>query len=174
MLYAEPYRSVPARLSFEHRSYRTSVQGIEPGGDLQRILDSNLKEIELPSSGVVLTDHLGKILGVGSGDMLTVEVLEGSRPVREVRVAALSKQYIGLWAYMDLEALNRFMREGAAISGVHLALDELHRGSIYSAIRGMPRVAAAVVRENSIRTSTRRWPRRSSSSPPSIRSWRRP
>ena len=82
--------------------------------------------------------------------MLTIEVLEGSRPVREVRVAALTKQYIGLWAYMDLSALNRLMREGDAISGVHLAIDERHSGSIYSAIRGMPLVAAAVVRENSI------------------------
>jgi putative ABC transport system permease protein len=151
VLYGEPYRSVPARLRFEHRSYRTSLQGVEPGGDLQRILDSDLHEIELPSSGVVLTDYLGKILGVGPGDMLTIEVLEGSRPVREVRVVALAQQYIGLWAYMDLNALNRFMREGDAISGVYLAVDERHRDGIYTAIRGMPRVAAAVVRENSIR-----------------------
>jgi putative ABC transport system permease protein len=150
VLYGEPYRSVPARLIFEHRSYRTSIQGVEPGGDLQRILDSDLREIELPRSGVVLTDHLGKILGVGPGDMLTVEVLEGSRPVREVRVVALSKQYIGLWAYMDLSALNRLMREGDVISGVHLAVDERYREGIYSTIRGMPRVAAAIVRENSI------------------------
>lgn len=151
VLYGEAYRSVPARLKFEHRSYRTALQGVEPGGDLQRILDSDLEAIELPRSGVVLTDHLGKILGVGPGDVLRVEVLEGSRPVREVQVVALTKQYIGLWAYMDLGALNRLMREGDAISGVHLAVDEEHRDAIYATIREMPRVASTIVRENSIR-----------------------
>jgi putative ABC transport system permease protein len=151
VLYGEAYRSVPARLKFEHRTYRTYIQGVEPGGDLHRILDSDLEAIELPRSGVVLTDHLGKILGVGPGDVLRVEVLEGSRPEREVQVVALTKQYIGLWAYMDLSALNRLMREGDAISGVNLAVDEKHRDAIYGTIREMPRVASTIVRENSIR-----------------------
>jgi len=42
----------------------------------------------------VLTDYLGTVLGVGPGDMLTVEVLEGERPVRKVPVVGLVKQYI--------------------------------------------------------------------------------
>ena len=37
--YAEPFRQVPARLRFGHRTYRTSVQGLEPQGELRRLLD---------------------------------------------------------------------------------------------------------------------------------------
>ena len=57
--------------------------------------------------------------------MLTVEVLEGERPVRQVPVAALAKQYMGLMGYMDASALNHLMREGNAISGVSVVIDPL-------------------------------------------------
>lgn len=60
--HVEPYRSVPARLRFQHRSYRAPVQGVPPGAVLRRLLDRRLEPIELPPDGVVLTDHLATIL----------------------------------------------------------------------------------------------------------------
>jgi putative ABC transport system permease protein len=148
--YGEVYRSVPARLRFEHRSYRTSIRGVEPGGDLYRLLDTRLEPIGLPPEGIVLTDYLGELLGVRPGDTLTVEVLEGGRPVRQVPVAALASQYIGVSGYMELPALNRLMREGPAVSGALLAVDGHREPEIYSALKGMPRIASTVVRKQAI------------------------
>lgn len=148
--YGEPFRSVPARLRFRHRSYRTAVQGIEPRGELQRVLNTDLKPVEIPASGIVLTDFLGGMLGISVGDMLTIEVLEGSRPVLEVPVAGLISQYIGVSAYMDLSALNRLMREGNAISGVYLAADPVYHPGIFKELKEAPRVAGTEVREKSI------------------------
>jgi putative ABC transport system permease protein len=148
--YGEPFRAVHARLEFKHRSYRTSIQGIEPGGDLQRLLDSELKPIELPPSGIVLTDHLGKMLGVSEGDRLTVEVLEGNRPVLEIPVVALVSQFIGVSAYMDISALNSLMREGNAISGVYLSTDSLYQPEIYSKLKKTPRITGTEIREKAI------------------------
>jgi putative ABC transport system permease protein len=149
--HAEAFRVVPARLRFGHRSYRTSIQGIEPDGVLQRLLDAELKPIELPPAGVILTKHLSKMLGIRPGDLLTVEVLEGRRPVREVPVVALVKEYVGLSAYMERSALNRLMHEGNAISGVHLSADIRYEPEIYTALKKTPRVAGTVARENAIR-----------------------
>lgn len=149
--YAEVFRSVPVRLRFHHRSYRTSIQGIERGNRLHLLLDMELKPIELPPSGIVLTDYLAGILGVGPSDMLTVEILEGNRPVRQVPVAGLVKQYIGLMGYMDLAALNRLMHEGSAVSGAYLATDSLYQKEIYRKLVEMPRVAGTVVRKDEIR-----------------------
>ena len=73
----------------------------------------------------MLTDYLGNILGVKAGDMLTVETLEGSKAVRQVPVVALAKQYLGVMGYMDLNALNRLMQEGDAISGAYLVTDAI-------------------------------------------------
>ena len=148
--YGEPFRSVPARLRFRQRTYRTAIQGIEPGGDLQRVLNADLRPVDLPASGIVLTDHLGKMLGVTVGDKLIVEVLEGNRPILEVPVAALISQYIGVSAYMDLAALNRLMREGNAISGVYLAADPRFHPGIFKRLKEAPRVAGTEVREKAI------------------------
>jgi putative ABC transport system permease protein len=149
--YAEVFRSVPVRMRYQHRSYRTSVRGIEPGNRLHVLLDMDLKPIALPSSGIVLTDYLGGILGVRPGDMLTIEVLEGNRPVRQVPVAGLVKQYIGLMGYMDLAALNRMLREGNAVSGAYLATDMLYQKEIYRELIDMPRIAGTMVRKDEIR-----------------------
>ncbi len=146
----EVFRSVPARLRFGHRSYRTAVQGIESEGDLHRLLNEDLKIVHLPAAGIVLTDHLGEILGVREGDELTVEVLEGRRPVLRVPVAGLISQYIGVSAYMELASLNRLMREGSAISGVYLSTDSDQRPLIFSKLKRMPRIAGTELREKAI------------------------
>jgi putative ABC transport system permease protein len=148
--HAEVFRSVPVRMNYGHRTYRTSIRGIEPGSHLHYLLDTGLSPIEPPPDGIVLTDYLGTILGVRPGDMLTVEVLEGERPVRRVPVVGLVKQYIGLMGYMDLSALNRMMREGHAVSGAYLAADPLHQAELYRTLIRMPRVAGTVVRQDEI------------------------
>lgn len=149
--YVEPFRSVPARFRYGHRSYRTSVNGIEAGNRLHLLLDMNLNPVSLPPSGIVLTDYLGGLLGVKPGDMLTLEILEGSRPVKQVPVVSLVKQYIGLSGYMDLSALNRLMREGNTISGAYLMTDSLYQNEIYRRLVEMPRVSGTVVRKDEIR-----------------------
>ena len=147
---AEPFRTVPAKFRHGHRSYQTVISGIEPDSRLHQLLDADLKRVSLPPFGIVLTDYLGKILGVNTGDMLTVEVLEGSKAIRQVPVAALVKQYLGVTGYMDIAALNRLMREGSAISGAYLVTDSLYRESLYRRFVEMPRVSGTVVRINDI------------------------
>jgi putative ABC transport system permease protein len=149
--YAEPFRAVPVRFRFGQRTYRTLLRGIEPGSRLYLLLDKNLKPVELPPSGIVLTEYLGGILAVKPGDKITIEVLEGKRPVREVAVTGFVKEYIGLMGYMNLEALNNVMGDGNVISGVSLAVDEREQQKIYRILVEMPRVAGTVVRKDEIR-----------------------
>ncbi|MDG4595373.1 MAG: FtsX-like permease family protein [Candidatus Contendobacter sp.] len=147
----EVYRAAPVRLRFRHHSRRTTLKGVPPGGDLQRLLDADLRLLDLPSEGVLLTDYLGELLGVQAGDRLTVEVLEGSRPVREVPVVGLVKEYLGVAAYMDLAGLNRLLREGPAISGAYLAVDDRERSELYRRLGDIPRIAGTAIREQEIR-----------------------
>lgn len=149
--HAEVFRSVPVRMRFRHRSYRTVVEGSEQGSTLQFLLDTELRPVRLPSEGIVLNDYLARFLGIGIGDILTLEVLEGSRQVRQVKVTGLVKQYIGMSGYMDLGALNRLMKEGDAVSGAYLAVDQLYEPEIYRRLIEMPRVAGTTVRKDEIR-----------------------
>jgi putative ABC transport system permease protein len=149
--HAEGFRSVPVRLRFGHRTYRTALDGVDPHGRLLRLLDTDLRPIQLPPAGVVLNAYLARLLGVRSGDRLLVEVLEGERRTLELPVAATAQQYLGVGAYMQRAALNRLLREGDALSGVHLGVDERERDAVYAALKGMPRIAGIVEQASAIR-----------------------
>jgi putative ABC transport system permease protein len=150
--YAEGMRAVPALLRYRHRSYRGSLQGMEPDGRLRRILDADLQRVTLPEQGVVLTDFLAELLDIEPGEQLTVEVLEGNRPVLQVPVAGLTSEYLGVSAYVQRATLNRLLKEGDAINTVYLDIDERESGRIYRELDDMPRVSGTVVRETAIRS----------------------
>ncbi len=143
--YTEPLRTVPVRLRFGHRSYRTIIQGIAPRGSLYLLLDKNLKSMALPPEGMVLNDYLADMLKVSPGDLITVEVLEGRRPVRRVPVTGLVRQYAGLLGFMDIDALNGLMMEDGAITGAYLTMDPFYRRGLYERLVDMPRVSGAIV-----------------------------
>lgn len=149
--HAEVFRSVPVRLKSGHRSYRTSIRGIASDSALSFLLNTDLRPVELPPEGIVLTDYLAGTLDVKSGELLTVEVLEGNRAIRQVPVMGLVRQYIGLMGYMDLTALNRLMGEGDVISGAYLATDSLYQPDIYASLVDRPVIAGTFVRRDEIR-----------------------
>jgi putative ABC transport system permease protein len=147
---AEPFRAVPARLRFQQRTYLGGLTGLPAEGHLRRLMDRQLKVLTIPSQGVLLTDKLAEILGVQPGDLLTVEVLEGARPTRQVPVAGLVNEWVGVAAYMDLSALNQLMREGTTISGAYLAVEPQALDAIYADLKETPAVASVALRKTSV------------------------
>jgi len=152
VLRAEPFRAVPVELHAGHRTHRTGIQGFENAGELHRTLDARLQPVEFPAEGLLLTDYLGEKLGVGPGDWITVAVQEGAQPVRQVQVAGLVSEYIGLSAYMRLDALNRLMQEGPVVSGAFLAVDPAYQTQVFRALRERPRVIGTSQREVAIQS----------------------
>lgn len=139
---AEPFRTVSVRLRHEHRSYRTGVEGLTANPILRRPLTVDLEPITLAPAGIVLSDYLASVLDAEAGDTLTVEVLEGARPTRSVPVAGRTQQFIGVGAYMQLDALNRLMREGTVLSGAYLAINPRSRDETISALNRRPQIAS--------------------------------
>ena len=146
VLHSEPFRVVPARLRFKHRSKRIALQGLESTGDLRRIVGKNMDVARIPPEGLLLTTKLADILGVRPGDTVTVEVLEADRPVRQAVVSGTVDEMIGLAAYMDIAALNRMMREGPTISGSYLSVDSEKLPVLYSQLKRTPAIAGVAVR----------------------------
>jgi len=146
----EPFRAVAVNLQSGHRNYRTSILGLDQRRQLYRLLNTKAKPIRLPASGIVLSDKLGKILSVVPGDPLTVEVLEGEKPVREVLVAGLASEFSGTNAYMDRYQLNDLLRETDAISGAFLAVDSEFQSPLYQQLKRSPQVGAVVIQSASV------------------------
>lgn len=151
VLYAEPFRMVAARLRFEHRTHTIGIMGLPPDGQLRHLVDAKLNPIALPLDGVLLTTKLGELLGVVPGDRLTVEVLEGARPIRSVPVAGLVDELLGVSAYMDIHALNRLLQEGETISGALLAVDERQLDNLYTRLKRIPAIASVTLRKEMLK-----------------------
>lgn len=141
----ETLRSVPARLRYGHRTRRLALMGMESGADLRRIVTTDYSAYRLPDNGLVLTTELADQLGAKVGDQITVEVLEGARPVRRITLAGTVDDLIGLSAYMEINALNSMMREGDNISGAFLMVDSREQSDLYLRLKRMPTVAGVNV-----------------------------
>ena len=141
----EPVRDVAAVLRNGTRAHRGAITGLPADRDLNRALDDRMRPVDLPGSGVVLSAALAGILDAGPGDTLTVDVREGRRPVIEVPVAGVARSLLGAPAYMDLDALNRALREPGRVSGA-IWRSTPPRPARPLALRNMPTVAGVSVK----------------------------
>jgi putative ABC transport system permease protein len=145
VLAAEAVRIVPARLRSGHRSRQLAITGQPADPDLSRIVDISGAVVTLPPEGLVLSKVLGDILAVRPGDRVTVEVLEGARPVFDVPVAALVDDYMGLGAFMEKRALHRLLHESDVVTGAHLAVDPARADVLYARLKRTPAVAGVSI-----------------------------
>jgi putative ABC transport system permease protein len=152
VLRVEPFRAVPARLRYEHRSRQVSVVGMPEVPALSRVIDRQRGPVELPESGLVLSQALGELLGAAPGDEVWVEVLEGARPVRSMTVRALVEDLLGLAAYVQSGALADLMREDETLSGAYLAVDPSAEDALYSQLKRTPGVAGVALTRGALRS----------------------
>jgi len=89
----------------------------------------------------VLSLALAQKLGVGRGDVLLVEVLEGRRPRLELHVAGVVETYLGTTAFMDLEAMARALKEAPQPGAARLMVDPLAEARVIRALQERPEVA---------------------------------
>jgi putative ABC transport system permease protein len=138
VMQSEPYRSVPVRIRKGHIERRLAIIGKIANARLSRVLDRQFAAVPLPESGIALSDALAKILLVRVGDLVEIELLEQNRRLVHVPVANIIEGYLGLTAFMDLEALNRLVREGALISGVYLSYDTYEGDLLFRRLKEAP------------------------------------
>ena len=144
----EPFRYAFVRISSGHQRRQLVIQGIPANGLHNRVLDEASHQIHLPDDGLVVSAKLAEVLGARVGDSLLVEVLEGKRPTRLVRLAGLAEDFAGMAAYMDIHALNRLLDEGDIITGANFRVDDAHRTQFLSALKGIPRVNWVAIKES--------------------------
>jgi putative ABC transport system permease protein len=141
VLVAEPYREVSARIRTGNVERRIVVSGRPRGADLNRIIDTNLQPVVLPESGLAISSMLAKILDVGAGDSVEIDLLEGARRTVSVPVTALVEDYFGIRGMMDADALAQLMRESPTVTSVNLSFDQSQREAFYAAIKRVPVVS---------------------------------
>lgn len=139
---AEPFRSTAVVLRNGWHQRRMVISGLPPESDLSRVLDRDLLPMQLPSSGLVLSDRVAGLLGLQVGDSVEVELTEFADRKVMVPVTGIAESYVGLTAYMDLRALNRLLMEGRRVSGVRVLVDEARLKELYARVKQVPAIAS--------------------------------
>ncbi|HPD21405.1 MAG TPA: ABC transporter permease [Desulfomonilia bacterium] len=150
VIHAEPFRTVPTELRHGHLSFQTGIEGIPQDPYLRRLIDIDLKPVSIPPEGLLITERLARILDVGPGDEVIVEVQEGRRYTKSVPVAGIIRQFVGVAAYMDMDAANRLAGLGQAISGAFLMIDRTFEQEITDSLTERPRVAGIAFQDRMI------------------------
>jgi putative ABC transport system permease protein len=140
VLRTEPYLSAPVRITHGQFSRQLAITGKPRQPELSRILDIGLNPVVLSETGLVIGDRTADILGVRRGDLVEIAFLDGHRRHVEVPVTDIIKSYIGLAAYMDIDALARLASTGPRISGAHILVDDASLDDLYRAVKATPQV----------------------------------
>ena len=146
VIHAEPRRGTGIKIRNGHIERRTYLLGIVPDPKLNHLMDQDQQPIEVPEEGIILNAKLAQVLEVHVGDQLTIEVLEGARRVRSVRVAGLCTEYLGTVCYMEARALNRLVGEGPAVTSVAITADAANVEDLYRRLKATPRVASVMLK----------------------------
>jgi putative ABC transport system permease protein len=152
VLAVETMRISPADISAGGNVHRGAVTGLPLDAHLQVIDDVRGWTLPVPQGGVVLGTLLAEKLGVGVGDMVTFEVLEGSRPSLSIPVAGLHESYIGMPAYIDIAVLNRELGDPPVFVHANLLIDQSREAALFAALKELPEISTVMVKRGAIET----------------------
>ena len=151
VLVTEAYRVVPVRLRAGQHSYRTAITGLPPHPLLRRLVGADLRVVQPPRDGLLLSARLARRLHVHPGERVGVEVLEGKRLRTALPVTGLLDDLLGLGAYIQIGPLDRLLGEADAINAVGVAVANPADAALRQALLERPRVATISDRAASLR-----------------------
>lgn len=140
----EPYRVVPVRLRSGHIDKELAITGLEQGSKLRQIVTTGGGRQPLPPEGLMVSEILAGQLGLAAGDGVDVEMLEGKRHTARIPVAGVVEDFVGVAAYMDIDALQRLTRGARTITGAYLSVDEEERAALNKRLKSLPGVSGVV------------------------------
>ena len=152
VLDSETMRAVGTRIRFQHRSRRVGIMGLDPEPQLFRLLNEEEQPVTIPEHGVMLNSKLAQLLGVGLGDLVTVEVLEDKRPVVQVEVTSNVNEFGGTNAYMNKQQLHALLQESEVASGAFLKVDPNHIEGIYQELESRPGIGSVSLKDAAIQS----------------------
>lgn len=141
----EPYRTAPVRLRNGHLTRRLSIIGKPDSRDLSRVLDDKFRPVELPETGLAVSERVAELLQLERGDLVEVEMLSGKRRTARVPVTDIIKSYFGLMVYMRGSALDELIDEGPRVDGVHIFYDKRLEPELFRAIKSTPAIGSVAL-----------------------------
>jgi putative ABC transport system permease protein len=134
------YRSTPVRFRSGPRWRDSILIGLPPDSHLRRLFNRQFRPARIPHSGILMTDVLADILGAEPGDLIEVELKEGDRGTRQVRIAGTIDEAFGIQGYMEKSTLHELLREKPTVNTALLRVDPARELELHERLTDIPTV----------------------------------
>lgn len=144
--YAEPVFGLIADLRHGRISRRIAISGLSQEHRLTTPRDATGRPMELPPTGLVLSEKLAELLHLDVGDDVKLTPALGHRQTHDVRITQIAHEYMGLSAYADIRYLTGLMDEPIAANSIQLLVEPTRLNDLYAAVRQLPDISGISVR----------------------------
>jgi len=152
VIHAEGLRMVPVRIYHGPKTETSAMIGVDPIRHLRALLDTNLKPIQIPPDGIVMSQTLARKLKIKTQDQIALEVLEGSRPKGVFPIAEVVDDFLGMFLYTQTDTLHRLMKEGAKINSVLVKTDGEQSQKLYTELKNYPTISSVSFKTAALKT----------------------
>lgn len=128
-----------------HRSKELAVTAMRPDDDLARIIDGAGRAITPPAQGLILSTRVADQLGLGVGDLVSVEFKQGRRETIDLPVSGTIEQYFGIGAYMELGALNDALRQSDQLLAANITIDSAYLADLHREFKDIPAISGVAM-----------------------------
>jgi putative ABC transport system permease protein len=147
----EPLFEYPFEVHAGWRKKELLVTGLRPDTQMFRLMDTEGRPVELTENGLVLTERTAHEMGLRGGDQVILKPMIGKvKKERTVAIRPPIRQYLGMGAYMNLDALSRLMDENLAVNAALLRVDRGSERALTRRLKQIPGVAGVEIKETSL------------------------
>lgn len=139
---AEPLLEVPVTISHKWLEKDIALIGLPKHSSLYHLLNTEGTPIIPPTDGLVISNQLAKLLQLKPGDKVTIKPFLGERKARQVMVRQVVPQYVGLGAYMEIEALGKLLQIPGVTSSILIKVDGEKSAQVSKELQGGKNVLA--------------------------------
>jgi putative ABC transport system permease protein len=134
------YRMTPVRFRSGPRWRDSVLIGLPPDSHLRRLFNRQFRPARIPHSGVLITNVLADILDAQPGDLIEVELKEGDRGTRQIRISGTIDEAFGIQGYMQKSGLHELLREKPTINTALLRVDPGREAELQARLADIPTV----------------------------------
>lgn len=140
VLKAEPLFNVAGTFVSKNHQKKGVITGLLADGTMTVPHDATGNVVSVPSSGVLITVRMAKLLDVKEGDTIRFTPVKGTREEHEVTVIKIIKSMLGMVVYADYSYLNHMLGETSTVTDIQLktAFTTVDKSNFYTYLKKMP------------------------------------
>ncbi len=150
---AEPVLEYPFEMKSAWRTRDVLVTGVPPGADLIKLIDTEGRDFDIETGGLVLSTGLADVMRLGVGDTVTLKPLMGKiTQEKTVHVTKIVEQFFGVTSFMSLDALSRVLDEPFAMNAALIRTDRGMEHALVRELEEIPLVSSVEVKADSMKS----------------------